>query len=272
MSHGPIKTRAVSAGLPVLQPARLARDAFEAAFGALGADLGVVAAYGRLLPDWLLTAPRLGLINVHASLLPRYRGASPIQRAVMSGDRTTGVTIMRVVTALDAGPIMAQVDVPIGPDDTSVEVERVIARRGAELLVETVDRLAAGPVTETEQDESKVTHAPKLIKADGLIDWSRTADRLHNQIRGLTPWPHAYTFLEGTRYILHRSQRCAPPPEPSPPGTIVTASPHEGLRVSCGERTGLEILDLQLEGKRVMRACDALAPRSLRAGARFSQA
>jgi methionyl-tRNA formyltransferase len=271
VSHGPIKTLAVAAGLPVLQPARLAREAFEAAFGALGADLGVVAAYGRMLPDWLLTAPRLGLINVHASLLPRYRGASPIHRAVMNGDRTTGVTIMRVVKALDAGPMVAQADVPIGPDDTSVEVERLIARRGAALLVETVDRMAAGPVTETEQDESKVTHAPKLTKADGLIEWSRTADRLHNQIRGLTPWPHAYTFLDGTRYILHRSRVCALPPGPSSPGTIVTASPHEGLLVACGDRTVLEILDLQLEGKRVMSARDALAARSLKA-ARFSKA
>ncbi len=272
VSDGPVKALAVSAGLPVLQPARLARDVFEAEFGALGADLGVVAAYGKILPDWLLAAPRLGLVNVHASLLPRYRGASPVHRAVMAGDGTTGVTIMRVVKALDAGPMLAQAEVPIGPDDTAAAVERLLAARGAELLAETVDRVASGPVTETAQDESKVTYAPKLTKAEGLIDWSRTSEGIHNQIRGLTPWPHAYSFLDGTRYILHRSQVGALTPESSSPGTIVAASPHEGLFVVCGDHTTLEIVDLQLEGKRVVRAGEALTTRSLKVGARFSKA
>ena len=272
VSPSPIKALAASAGLPVLQPARLTRELFEAEFTALKADLGVVAAYGKILPDWLLAAPRLGLINVHASLLPRYRGASPIHRAVMAGDRTTGVTIMRVVKELDAGPMLAQAEVPIGPDDTAVDVERVIADRGAELLLEMVDRMATNSISEFPQNAEFVTYAPKLTKADGLIDWSRSADHLHNQIRGLTPWPHAYTFLHDTRYILHGSHVGALPPEAGAPGTIVAASAHEGLLVACGERTVLEILALQLEGKRVMSARDALATQLLRAGARFSKA
>lgn len=272
VSDGPIKARAVAAGLTVLQPARLSRETFEAQLGALRADLGVVAAYGKILPDWLLAAPRLGLINVHASLLPSYRGASPLHRAVMAGERATGVTIMRIVTALDAGPILAQAVVPIAPDDTAVDVARVVAQRGAQLLGETVDRIAAGPVAETDQDESKATYAPKLTKADGLIDWSRPADHVHNQIRGLIPWPHAYTFLDGVRYILHRSHVAALPPDRSSPGTIVAASPHEGLLVACGDHTVLDILDLQLEGKRVMSATQAVATRSLTPGARFSKA
>jgi len=272
VSPSPIKALAASAGLPVLQPARLTRETFEAEFTALNADLGVVAAYGKILPDWLLEAPRLGLINVHASLLPRYRGASPIHRAVMAGDRTTGVTIMRVVKELDAGPILAQAEVPIGPDDTAVNVERAIADRGAELLLEIVNRMATGPVNETAQNDALATYAPKLTKADGLIDWSRSADHLHNQIRGLTPWPHAYAFLDHTRYILHGSHVGALPPDASAPGTIVAASAHEGLLVACGERTVLEILALQLEGKRVMSARDAMATQLLRAGARFSKA
>ena len=272
VTPSPIKALAASAGLPVLQPARLTPEAFEAAFTALDADLGVVAAYGKILPDWLLSAPRLGLINVHASLLPRYRGASPIHHAVMAGDRRTGATIMRVVTELDAGPILGQAEVPIGPDDTAVHVEREIATRGAELLLEIVDRMAGGPVTETPQNDALATYAPKLTKADGVINWTRTADHIHNQIRGLTPWPHAYAYLDGIRCILHGSHVGALPPEPAAPGTIVAASAHEGLLVACGETTVLEILALQLEGKRVMSARQSLAMPLLRAGARFAQA
>ena len=170
------------------------------------ADIGVVAAYGKILPDWLLAALPRGLINVHASLLPRYRGASPIHRAVIAGDRKTGVTIMRVVKALDAGPMIASGAVPIGPDDTTSDVESTLAIRGAELLVETLDAIEAGYATETPQDEALVTYAPKLSKAEATVDWTKPASDVHNLIRGLWPWPHAHTFLGPTRYILHRSR------------------------------------------------------------------
>jgi methionyl-tRNA formyltransferase len=272
VTPSPIKALAASAGLPVLQPARLSPEAFEAEFRALDADLGVVAAYGKILPDWLLGAPRLGLINVHASLLPRYRGASPIHHAVMAGDPVTGATIMRIVKELDSGPILAQAEVPIGPDDTAVDIERLVAGRGAELLLEIVDRLAAGAVPETAQDDALATYAPKLTKADGVIDWSRSADQIHNQIRGLTPWPHAYAFLDDVRYILHGSHVGALPPEGAPPGTIVAASGHEGLLVACGDSSVLDVLTLQLEGKRVMSAREFLATQMLRAGSRFAKA
>ena len=144
VSDGPVKALAVALGLPVLQPEKLARDQFEAALTSLNADIGVVAAYGKILPDWLLATPRLGLINVHASLLPKYRGASPIHRAVINGDAETGVTIMRVVKALDAGGMIAAVSVPIGPDDTTTTIESLLAIRGAELLVKTLDAIEAG--------------------------------------------------------------------------------------------------------------------------------
>lgn len=268
VSEPPVKALAVPLGLPVLQPERLARDQFETAFAALQADIGVVAAYGKILPDWLLAAPRLGLINVHASLLPRYRGASPVHRAVISGDAETGVTIMRVVKALDAGPMLSRVIVPIGADDTTPVVEAILAIRGAELLVATLDDIEAGRATETAQDESQVTYAPKLTKAEGLVDWRRPARDIHNLIRGLWPWPHAYSFLEGTRYILHRS-RISPVAAAAAPGTILTASAIDGLHVACGEGA-IEIVDLQLEGKRVMSARDAMASRALAPGARFS--
>jgi methionyl-tRNA formyltransferase len=266
---GPVKALALSAGVPILQPERLARDQFEPAFTALTADIGVVAAYGKILPDWLLATPRLGLINVHASLLPRYRGASPVHRAVMAGDTETGVTIMRVVKALDAGPTLAEVRVPIGADDTTTIVEAMLAIRGAELLVHTLDAIEVGAARETPQDDALATYAPKLVKSEGLIDWSMPAARIHNLVRGLWPWPHAFTHLSGMRYIVHRSRLSSHPAGDAAAGTIVLASPIEGLHVACGHGTALELVDVQLEGKRVMSARDLMAAKALIAGARF---
>lgn len=271
VTDGPVKALAVSLGLPVLQPVKLAREQFESAFAALHADIGVVAAYGKILPDWLLATPRLGLINVHASLLPRYRGASPVHRAVINGDPETGVTIMRVVKELDAGPMLASVSVPIGIDDTTTAVESALAIRGAELLVRTLDAIEAGTATETPQDASRVTYAPKLAKTEGAVDWRQPAPRIHNLIRGLWPWPHAYTFIGQTRYILHRSRVSAWPRLDEAPGTIVRATPADGLHVACGDRTTLELLDIQLEGKRVMSARDAMAAQVLAPGVQFVQ-
>jgi len=271
ITHGPVKSLAASLNLPVLQPAKLARDQFEAAFAALNADIGVVAAYGKILPDWLLAAPRFGLINVHASLLPKYRGASPVHRAVISGDAETGVTIMRVVKALDAGPMLAAAIVPIATDDTTTIVEAKLAIRGAELLIETLDAIEAGAARETPQDESLVSYAPKLAKGEGLVKWALPASQIHNLVRGLWPWPHAYTYLGNTRYILHRSRLSARPTLNEAPGTIVHASPIDGLHVVCGDRTTLELVDIQLEGKRVMGARELMAAQTLVAGAQFTQ-
>lgn len=269
VTEGPVKTLAAQAGLAVFQPDQLSRDAFEAQLTALNADIGVVAAYGKILPDWLLAAIPRGLINVHASLLPRYRGASPIHRAVINGDHETGVTIMRVVKALDAGPTIAAVTVPIGPDDNTAMVEAALAARGADLLVQTLDAIEAGTAVETPQDDSQATYAPKLSKSEALIDWTRPAPRIHNQIRGLWPWPHASTVLGNTRFILHRS-RLSSIDHDAEPGTIVRASAIDGVHVACGTSTALELLDVQLEGKRVMSARDLLASKTLAAGQRFS--
>jgi methionyl-tRNA formyltransferase len=268
---GPVKSLALSVGLPVLQPDRLARDQFEPAFNELGADIGVVAAYGKLLPDWLLASPPRGLINVHASILPRYRGASPIHRAVMNGDLETGVTIMRVAKAMDSGAIVDQARVPIGIDDTTEIVSERLATAGAALLVTTLDRMEAGPIPETPQVEEQASYAPRLVKSDGLIDWSRPAAAIHNQIRGLSPWPHAYAFLAGTRYIIHRSKLTGRP-APLSPGTIAAASAADGVLVACGDGRGLELAEIQLEGKRVLPARDLLASGTLVVGARFENA
>jgi methionyl-tRNA formyltransferase len=268
VSPGPVKALAVEHGIPVLQPEKLTRDALEGSIAAGAADLGVVAAYGRILPEWLLALPRLGLINVHASLLPKYRGASPIQRAVMNGDAQTGVTIMRVVKALDAGPMLAMATVPIGPDDRADAVERRLAEIGGHLLVETVDRLALGPVKEVPQDDSRVTYAPRLTKEEGLVDWSRPARDIHNQIRALHPWPHAFTFGPRGRLILHRSEVCGESAPDAPPGSILLAPLHDALRVATGDGV-LTVLELQAEGGKVLPVRTFLSGHPLAPGERL---
>lgn len=277
---GPVKALAVARGLTVLQPEKLAQEALAPELQALDLDLGVVAAYGKILPEWLIALPRLGMINVHASLLPRYRGASPIHRAVMNGDRETGVTIMRVVKALDAGAMLSCVHVPIGPDETSEELEKRLAVAGASLLVETVDDMERGRVIETPQDDALSTYAPRLKKEEGLIDWTQPAAVIHNQVRGLHPWPHAFTFGPSGRLIVYRSAiqprhnggqdaRGAETSESSaPPGTIVAADPADGLIVSTGRGT-LRLLEVQAEGGRVQPAGQFLLGHPLEAGARF---
>jgi methionyl-tRNA formyltransferase len=266
VTDAPIKARAVAAGRPVLQPERLKDPAFREALSTLHADLGVVAAYGKILTDAVLSIPRLGFINVHASLLPRYRGAAPVHRAVIAGERETGVTIMRVVKALDSGPMLAAVRRPIGPDETSEEVEHDLARLGAGLLASAVDALAAGHVIEVPQDEAAATYAPRLTKDEGLIDWGQSAERVHNLIRGLHPWPHAFSYLNGRRVILRRSMVVRE--LNAPPGTVVEAG---GDRLTIAAATsGIGILEIQVEGKRPMRPRDFLAGHRVRPGSRFS--
>ena len=264
----PTRAVAVSRGIPVFQPERLKDPGFLSALEALQPDLGVVAAYGRIIPDTLLSLPRLGMINVHASILPAYRGAAPVHRAVIAGEPQTGVTIMRVVSELDAGPMFAVRTRPIGPDETSVEVERALADLGSELLLEVVDAIAEGRAVETPQDSSRATYAPKLTRGDGRIDWTPPALGVHNLVRGLKPWPLAATRLGDTRLLVHRT---APRPEPSMkvPGTIVTAAA-DRLVVACGGSTTLAILEIQPEGRRAMTAREFLAGHRVHPGDRFT--
>jgi methionyl-tRNA formyltransferase len=276
LSDAPVKARAVGAGLPVLQPERMKDPAFLDALAAWGADLGVVAAYGRILTDAILATPRLGMINVHASLLPRYRGAAPVHRAVIAGETSTGVTIMRVVKALDAGATFVKEHRPIAPDETSDEVERALAQIGARLLVAVVDQIARGSAVETPQNDAESTYAHRLTREDGAIDWSWPAARVHNLIRGLHPWPHAFSFVQGRRVILRRSGLEAPGPRgpglhatDDPPGTILEAD-GDRLIVATGEGA-LRILEIQAEGKRPMAAREFLAGHRLTAGDRFAE-
>lgn len=266
-SFSPVKALAVERQRPVLQPTRLKDPAFLEAYAALGADLGVVAAYGRILPTAVIETPRLGLINVHASLLPLYRGAAPIQRAVLAGEVETGVTIMRIVEELDAGAMFDRVVVPIGPDATSVEVERELARVGAALLVQVVDRIADGGAHEEPQDATRATYAPKIGREEGVIQWDRPAQMIHNQVRGLTPWPHAWCFLHDTRLILTRT-RPLEEVTAATPGTVLEAR-GDVITVATGSGV-LRILELQPEGKRPLSAREFLAGRAIPEGTRLT--
>jgi len=265
-STGPVKARALAAGVAVVQPLALKDPSFLTALGDLKADIGVVVAYGKILTDAVLAIPRLGLLNVHASLLPRYRGAAPVHRAVIAGETETGVTIMRVVKALDAGPMLASVRQSIGTDDTSDEVERKLATAGATLLVATLDRLAAGPIEAMPQKDAEASYAPRLTKDDGIVDWSKGASALHNLVRGLHPWPLAFTYLGGERLILRRT-RVVDAHTPALPGTIVAAHGDDFL-AATGDRL-LAITELQREGKRPVTAREFLTGHPNLVGAQF---
>jgi methionyl-tRNA formyltransferase len=270
ITHAAVKALALEHGIPVYQPDRLKPPEVAETVRAWQADLGVVAAYGRIIPEHLLTIPRVGMINVHASLLPKYRGAAPVHRAVINGDRQTGVTIMRVVKELDAGGMFAKVTRPIGPDETSDVVETALADMGAELLVTVVDQLASGTAREEPQDETQATYAPRLTKEEGLIDWTQSASQIDNRVRGLYPWPHAYTFFKGTRLIVLRSvvaTRNAGASAASP-GTILGIT-SEAIHVATGDGE-LAILEVQPEGRRAMRAHDFLLGHRLATGEAFA--
>jgi methionyl-tRNA formyltransferase len=267
LSESPIKQVAAEHHLPVLQPERLRDPAFVSAITAWTPDLGVVAAYGKLITDDLLRLPHHGMVNVHASLLPKYRGAAPIHRAVIDGEPETGVTIMRVVKTLDAGGMFAKARRAIGPDETSAEVERDLATMGAPLLMQVMDAIAAGTAHEEAQDERLSTYAPRITREDGVIDWSRPARSLHNLVRGLYPWPHAYTFLDSARLIILKSRALADPASAAP-GTIVGVS-RDDIEVATGEGR-LALLEVQPEGRRGMRTRDFLAGRPLSVGAQLT--
>jgi methionyl-tRNA formyltransferase len=276
----PTKELALLSGVPVLQPTKLRADEFLSDVSALKPDLGVVAAYGRILPEALLKIPRLGMINVHGSLLPKYRGAAPVHRAVMAGESVTGISIMRVVPELDAGPVLALQPRPIGPDETSAEVERDLSELGASLLLSVLDPLARGQIVEIPQDDSQATYAPKILKSEGPIDWSLPAGRIHNLVRGLQPWPLASTTIAGVRCLVHRTavppddraaeaRRHGPHGPPDAGGTVVRAA-GDTLAVAAGDGQAIELLRVQPEGRRVMTAREFLSGHRVKPGDRLT--
>jgi methionyl-tRNA formyltransferase len=266
----PVKRRALQLGLEVLQPESFKLpDALEL-LGALRLDVLVVAAYGQILPQAALQAPALGCINIHASLLPRWRGAAPIQRALLAGDAHTGITIMRMEAGLDTGPMLSQRATAILDADTGQTLHDRLAQLGAELMAETLPRIAAGSLRAQVQPAEGVTYAHKISKADALIDWRRDALEVWRQVRAFNPWPIAETRLNGEQLRIFEAQPRAADPlaSTSAPGTVREGD--EGIDVACGRGT-LRITRLQLAGRKPLAAEDFLKGQRL-AGARLGPA
>ena len=258
----PVKRRAQQAGVPVLQPERLkGNDALLAELAAAAPDLIVVVAYGRILPRALLELPPRGCINVHASVLPRYRGAAPIAWAIARGETSTGITLMQMEAGLDTGPILHVRTLPIAPDDTTGTLSEKLSRLGALALAEALERLKAGTLVPTPQDPALATHAPPLEKGQGRVDFGRPAPEVERWIRALDPWPGAETLLEGTPLRLFRPRVVS---GAGAPGRVMGAD-RDGLLVSCGEGA-VGIGELQLPGRRRMPAAALLAGRPIPIG------
>ena len=257
VTFSPVKECALAHDIPVFQPAGLRDGEALAQLKELAPELIVVAAYGRLLPDEILALPPKGCINVHSSLLPKYRGSAPIHWAVVNGDKETGVTIMDVVAELDGGDILAQVSTSIDPDETVETVHDRLAALGGELLVKTVAQIGDGTVKRVPQDPARVTYAPMLSRALSPIDWTQSARAIHNKVRGLNPWPATSTdVISGDTVKIYRSA-VLDKTVSAQPGTIVAAG-KEGIDIACGDGQVLRVLELQAPGSRRMAAADYL--------------
>ena len=264
----PVKELALRENLPVLQPEKARSEAFLGELRALAPELIAVAAYGQILPKSILDLPRFGCLNVHTSLLPRYRGPAPIQWAILNGDAETGVTIMKIAVTLDTGDMLAQDSTPIGPEDDSATVHDRLARMGAALLVRTIPDYIAGKLVPRPQPAEGVSYAPKISKQDGRIDWQRPARVIWNRVRGLVPWPGAFTHLPASpQPHLLKIWQAEVAPGRGTPGEVVQAD-RNGVVVACGEEA-LRILVLQREGGRRLQAREFLAGHPLRPGLRL---
>lgn len=255
LSQSPVKETAIRHGLTVLQPERIRRPENSAMLGALEPDVMVVVGYGQIIPQNIIDIPPHGILNVHASLLPRYRGAAPVQWAIASGERETGVTIMQIDAGLDTGDMLSHWRTEIGPHETAPELSARMAKEGANLLIESLRRIESGTARREKQNEAEASYAPILKKEDGAIVWMRPAQEIYNRLRGFTPWPGAYTQFRGQQFqviraIPHSHSLSAPS------GTMQTD--RRRLFVSCGAGSTLELLEIQMQGKKRMAVADFL--------------
>jgi methionyl-tRNA formyltransferase len=265
-SKPPVKVRAEELGLTVVQPTKLRTGEFAAWVKAQNADLALVVAYGRILPRDVLDATRLGFVNVHASLLPKYRGAAPITWAVVNGETETGVTLMLLDEGMDTGDMLDVARTEIGPDETAGELSDRLSRLGGQMALTRLGAFARGELTRVPQDGTRATVAPMLEKRDGLVDWAAPARRVHDKVRGMSPWPGAYTTLGGKTVKLHATRWTTLAREPrSPPGTVVLADKSHVL-VACDGGDVLELLRVQLEGKKPVTAAEWVSGRGVREG------
>lgn len=261
----PVKATALELGLPVHQPTKMKDGTFAAWLREQRAELAVVVAYGRILPPEVLAAPARGCLNVHASLLPRWRGAAPINHALLAGDTRSGVCLMQMDAGLDTGPVLASRELAIGSEERADELYDRLSQLGAELLLEELPRYFAGQLTATAQQDALVTLAPPLTKEQAHVDWTRSATALHNQLRGLQPWPGASTTLGTRRLMLHRSTlEGAPTVLAGAPGEVVAVT-RERLWVATGQGV-LGLTEVQLEGKRRIGIRDFLSGHPVRPG------
>ncbi|MFP5440105.1 MAG: methionyl-tRNA formyltransferase [Gammaproteobacteria bacterium] len=256
LAMSPVKERALAAGLPVFQPQTLKSPEAQAELAALQPDLLIVVAYGLLLPKAVLDIPRLGCLNVHASVLPRWRGAAPIQRAIAAGDRETGVTIMQMDVGLDTGDMLHIVRTPIADDDTGGTLHDRLAALGAQALLEVLDDFPRFFAARQQQDDSQANYAHKLSKDEGCIDWMRDAGHIVNLVRAFDPWPVAHTTLRGDTVRIWSAVRDDSARGDAP--GVVTAVSRDGIRVACGSRgeQGVRITRVQMPGKRAMSVAD----------------
>jgi methionyl-tRNA formyltransferase len=261
----PVKQAALRAGLEIYQPAKLKEPATVEFLARYRPDAIVVVAYGHILPKWMIDLPRLGCINLHASLLPKYRGAAPIQWSLIRGEAVTGVTTMRIDVGLDTGDILLKREVQIQDDDTSETLSERLSLLGADLMIETLRRLERGDLEAQPQDHAQATLAPILKKEDGRIDWNLPAMEIWNRIRGLRPWPGAFTSFRGKNLHLWAASRpTAGDTMQLDPGTLL--ADHGRLRVVCGQGTLLELEEVQLEGRKRMPVRDFLNGVKIEAG------
>ncbi|HEU0004784.1 MAG TPA: methionyl-tRNA formyltransferase [Terriglobia bacterium] len=256
LSVPPVKQLALEQGVPVYQPERLRAREWQPVFGALNADAYVVVAYGKILPPWLLDLPRLGAYNVHASLLPKYRGAAPIHWAIANGETKTGITTMKLDVGMDTGDLLLQHEIPIEPEDICASIHDRLAEIGAELMLKTLDSLEKGTAKPVPQDPALASYAPMLKKSDGLLDWSQSAISLHNRIRAFNPWPGTYTLLHGQTLRIWKAAPAEVSGDSLPPGSLLHH--RSGVAViACG--TGfLRLEEVQLENRKRTSALDFL--------------
>jgi methionyl-tRNA formyltransferase len=256
LKTSPVKQAALDARLPVFQPPKLKTPFSQAFLSEYHPDAIVVVAYGHILPGWMIALPRLGCINLHASLLPKYRGAAPIPWAIMRGERQTGVTTMKIDAGLDTGDILLAREMEIHPDDTTETLGGRLSRVGAELMAETLQRLERGDIKARPQDHSRATLAPILKKEDGLINWLLSAQEIDRRVRGLCPWPGAYTVFRGKGLQVWKAAVASMPASTMEPGTLFG----EGGRplVICGDGSALELVEVQAEGRRRISGRDFL--------------
>jgi methionyl-tRNA formyltransferase len=264
----PLKPIAEARGIPVLQPRRVREPESQAALRALAPDLQVVVAYGQILPRAVIDIPRRGTINVHGSLLPRLRGAAPIQWAIDEGLRETGVTTMMIDEGLDTGPILLARPLAIGPAETAGELEPRLARLGAEVLLETLRGLESLSLTPVPQDPTNATYAPLIRKEDGRLDWDRSAEALARRVRAFHPWPGTDTRVGGRGLKVIRARVAADAAPDALPGTVLRVD-REGVSVACGEGSALLLLEVLPESRRAMEAFAFATGARLAAGARF---